>query len=388
MNFSAPNFSDGDGHLRPVAYYALAGLAGLIGLSASAVTIQLFAEAIRVTEPEGHARELLALTAALFVVAELAAVFIAGLVPVRRLRALRWKLIAGAVLLVAFEAVSLYGARVALLHAAEAQAGAAQGRAEALRARIEASRRNAAALLAAGEVSSRSIIASSRAEGAQSIRDAAAMGSEVERLAAELAQVEAASVPTVATVYGQSGAVAMAVAQSLLISSIGLLFLGAAGALARAARDARASTAAGQPAAMMPSAAEQITTPTTHWKSWAMAIPLSSALSAPLAQAAMTAPDQQTASADAAADRIDARGIADAGAQLQIDLTSHLDDRYQAVRADVLAGKIRPNASVLQDVLGIDRETALRYLCQLVDDGIIRRQGRGYRLKVFSGNQN
>ena len=235
---------DGDSHLRPVAYYALAGLAGLIGLSASAVTIQLFAEAIRVTEPEGHARELLALTAALFVVAELAACFIAGLVPVRRLRALRWKLTACAVLLVAFEAVSLYGARVALLHAAEAQASASQGRAEALRARIEASRRNAAALLAAGEVSSRSVLASSRAEGARSIRDAAAMESETERLVAELAQVEAARVPTAATVFGQSGAVAMAVAQSLLISSIGLLFLGAAGALARAARDARATARA------------------------------------------------------------------------------------------------------------------------------------------------
>ena len=234
---------DGDSHLRPVAYYALAGLAGLIGLSASAVTIQLFGEAIRVTEPEGHARELLVLTAALFVVAELAACFIAGLVPVRRLRALRWQLTACALALVAFEAVSLYGARVVLIRAAEAQAGATQGRAEALRAGIEASRRNAAALLAAGEVSSRSVLASSRAEGARSIRDAAAMETQTARLAAELAQVEAARVPTAATVFGQSGVVAMAVAQSLLISCIGLLFLGAAGALARAARDARAALA-------------------------------------------------------------------------------------------------------------------------------------------------
>lgn len=43
---------DGDRHLRPAAYYSLSLLAGAIGLSASYVTVQLFALAIRVTEAD------------------------------------------------------------------------------------------------------------------------------------------------------------------------------------------------------------------------------------------------------------------------------------------------------------------------------------------------
>ncbi|MDD2729298.1 hypothetical protein [Malikia sp.] len=235
---------DGDRHLRPAAYYALALLAGTIGLSASYVTVQLFALAIQATEQEGMARELLTLTAALFVAAELAAMFVAGLVPVRRLRALRWQLIACAAALVAFEAVSLYGARVALAQSADARADAGAGRVEQLRASIEANRSSAAALVAAGQRSSQSAIASSRADGAQSIRDAAALEADTRRMAAELAQLQAARAPTATTVFGESGVIALSVAQSLLISCIGLLFIGAAGVLARAARDAQGTAQA------------------------------------------------------------------------------------------------------------------------------------------------
>ena len=79
---------DGDSHLHPASYRALAMLAAVIGLAASYVTIRLFALAIQATEQDGAARELLTWAAGLFVAAELAAMFIAGLVPVRRLRAL------------------------------------------------------------------------------------------------------------------------------------------------------------------------------------------------------------------------------------------------------------------------------------------------------------
>ncbi|MEO0003654.1 MAG: hypothetical protein RLZZ22_1346 [Pseudomonadota bacterium] len=283
---------DGDRHLRPAAYYALALLAGTIGLSASYVTVQLFALAIQATEQEGMARELLTLTAALFVAAELAAMFVAGLVPVRRLRALRWQLIACAAALVAFEAVSLYGARVALAQSADARADAGAGRVEQLRASIEANRSSAAALVAAGQRSSQSTIASSRADGAQSIRDAAALEADTRRMAAELAQLQATRAPTATTVFGESGVIALSVAQSLLISIIGLLFIGAAGVLARAARDARTALAPMHPAAL-------IDAPTT---TAADALAPTAAPAAALAETDALAPMHLTALADAPTD--------------------------------------------------------------------------------------
>jgi hypothetical protein len=243
MTASALVARDGDHHLSPRAYYALAVLASLVGLAASYVTIRLFALAIQQGESDGPARELLTLAAVLFVAAELAAVFIAGLLPVQRLRALRWQLTVCAVVLLAFEAVSLYGARVTLAQASESRAGAAEGRARQLRASIEANRSAAAALIAAGQRSSQSLIATSRADGAQSLRDAAALEAATARLTAELAQLEAARAPTPTAVFGESGVIALAVTQSLLVSGIGLVFLGAAGVLVRSARDVAGAAA-------------------------------------------------------------------------------------------------------------------------------------------------
>ncbi len=243
MTASALVARDGDHHLSPRAYYALAVLASLVGLAASYVTIRLFALAIQQGESDGPARELLTLAAVLFVAAELAAVFIAGLLPVQRLRALRWQLTVCAVVLLAFEAVSLYGARVTLAQASESRAGAAEGRARQLRASIEANRSAAAALIAAGQRSSQSLIATSRADGAQSLRDAAALEAATARLTAELAVLEAARAPTPTAVFGESGVIALAVTQSLLVSGIGLVFLGAAGVLVRSARDAAGAAA-------------------------------------------------------------------------------------------------------------------------------------------------
>lgn len=298
---NATTHPERDRHLRSAAYYALALLAGVIGLSASYVTVQLFALAIQATEQEGTARELLTLTAALFIAAELTAMFVAGLLPVRRLRALRWQLSACAVALVAFEAVSLYGARVALAQTADAHADAGAGRVEQLQASIEANRRSAAALVAAGQRSSQSAIASSRADGAQSIRDAAALEADTRHMVVELAQLQAARAPTTTAVFGEAGVIALAVAQSLLISGIGLLFLGAAGGLARAARDASgtATTDAPQAGAAAPARATALTDAPTTTAADALA-PTAAPAAAP-AETDALAPMHLTALADAPA---------------------------------------------------------------------------------------
>ena len=401
---------DGDRHLSPLAYYSLALLAGAIGLAASYVTVRLFTLAILMSESDGAARELLTLAAALFVAAELAGFFIAGLVPVRRLRALRWQLIACAVLLVGFEAVSIYGARVTLVQSADARADAGAGRAAQLRASIDANRRSAAALVAAGQRSSQSAIASSRADGAQSIRQAAALEASTARMAAELAQVEAARAPTATAVFGQTGVIALAVAQSLLISCIGLLFLGAAGALARAARDVRgAASAAALPvpvpapafasgAPALPRGAVPAVPTGRRWAAAAglggaamaaapafAAVPTMSAPAAPVLNRAHPGvlkqahrpTDEHTEHTPRAR-----RARARAGAQIDTGTDGRSAARYERVKTAVQAGSLKPSVRSIQAVEGGGTAVARRYLDQLADEGVIvsMGQGRGYKL--------
>ena len=433
---------DGDRHLRPAAYYALAVLAGSIGLSASYVTVQLFAASIELTE-QGPARELLAMAATLFVAAELAAFFIAGVVPVRRLRSLRWQLVACAIALVGFEAVSIYGTRVAMAKAADAHADAGAGRAAQLRASIDANRRSAAALVEAGQRSSQSAIASSRADGAQSIRDAAAMEADTRRMAAELAQVEAGRTPTATAVFGEAGVIAMAVAQSLLVSSIGLLFLGAAGALARAARDARGTAPTATPATAVVATPQAQATPkgataaVPTWRRYALpasAIAAGAGLvaMAPTPAQAVEAPmqTQETATPDApttdvsttlhpsvvtplhpsvvttlqagstalATAQVDdapaqsttptrkARRTAAPRAAAMRDTGVGEDDgaRFLRVKEGIEAGHIKPSIRAIYSAEGASQQVARRYLLALEQAGIIELagQGKGYRLRT------
>lgn len=401
---AAVSLRSGDRHLSPPAYYALAVLAGVIGLAASYVTVRLFALAIQATEQEGPARELLTLAAVLFVAAELAACFIAGLVPVRRLRALRWQLIACAVFLVAFEAVSIYGARVMLARTADARAEAAEGRAHQLRASIEANRHSAAALVAAGELSGRSVLPSSRADGAQSIRHAAALEATTARMVAELAQLEASRTPTATAVFGESGVIALAVAQSLLVSCIGLVFLGGAGALARAARDAQgadapmhrtATTDAPPPTQAdapkrAPVAVEQsqaapagIPTALPTWSRYALPASFLAAgagLGACGSAAAGTdaAPMHHAAPVTTAPMQADA--VADAPMQTDGD-----EARFLRVRAGIKARQIKPSLRGIYAAEGASQEVARRYLAELEQAGVIEKQGRGYRLATRAG---
>ncbi len=388
------NIQDGDRHLRPVTYYALAVLAGIIGLAASYVTIRLFALAIQQGESDGPARELLTLAAILFVSAELVACFIAGLVPVRRLRALRWQLSACAVALVAFEAVSLYGARVVLVQAADARADAGAGRIEQLRASIAASRSSAAALVAAGELSSRSVLPSSRADGARSIRDAAALEATTARMVAELAGIEAARTPTATAVFGESGVIALAVAQSLLVSCIGLVFLGGAGALARAARDAQGAVAPAT--AATPQRATVAVEQSQALPTGAVAAVPSRGRTALAAGAGLmtltpaysvAAPLQAPAALPTAATPLQpdaATATRKAGTTVESDAVVGEDDeaRFLRVKAGIEAGRIKPSIRAIYAAEGASQRVAKRYLVDLEQAGVIEPAGKGYRLRT------
>lgn len=428
MRASSLGARDGDHHLSPRAYYALAILAGLVGLAASYVTMRLFALAIQQGESDSAARELLTLAAFLFVAAELAACFIAGLLPVQRLRALRWQLTACAVVLLAFEAVSLYGARVTLAHASDARAGATEGRAHQLRASIEANRRSAAALVEAGQRSSQSAIASSRADGAQSLRDAAALEAATARLAAELAELEAARTPTASAVFGQSGVITLAVVQSLLISSIGLVFLGASGAMVRAARDAQATAtplhrtaSIDAPDAALslqsdavtvtpqrgPVAVEQFqavpsgavaAVPTWGRSALAAGAGLVSLATAPAQAAALPMPAPAPAASTTAsvslhptapvslqtdtATPAKARRAATtrAASVRDTDIGEADEARFLRVRKGIEAGRIRPSIRAIYAAEGASQTVATRYLLMLEQAGVIQRAGRRYVL--------
>lgn len=402
-----PTLRDGDRHLTPTAYYWLATLAAVIGLCASYVTVRLFALAISATEQDGPGRELLTLTAGLFVAAELAACFIAGLVPVHRLRTLRWQLGACAVALLTFEAVSIYGARVTLARASDGHAAAQEARAQHLRASIEAQRRSAAALVEAGQRSSQSVIPSSRADGARSLRDAAELETQAQRLATELVRIESARAPTATSVFGASGVIVLAVAQSLLISSIGLLFLGAAGALARAARDARgtetpmhraaladfsadvptANAAAapvraqmaveqsqGTPAGTVPAVPSRL----HHYALPSLAAGAGMLACGPAMAAAMPMqPQAPSAAPDAPADA--------ATSAVPMQQAGDDEDRFLRVREGIETGRVKPSLRSIYAAEGASQRVARRYLAELERAGVIEQQGRGYRLATSTG---
>lgn len=392
---------DGDRHLPAPGYYLLAVLAGAIGLCASYVTVRLFAAAIQSTETDAGARDLLMMTAALFVVAELSALFLAGLLPVRRLRSLRWQLTVCAAALVTVEAVSIYGARVALVQSADARATARDGRLRQLRASIEAGRRSADALLTAGQRSSQSVIASSRADGAQSLRQAVALEADIQRMAGELAHLEAARAPTPTAVFGEAGVVALAVAQSLLISGIGLIFLGAAGALARAARDTawvyapgaatatpaaaagpatwRAPTVAAGQVQGLPGGAVAAVVPS--WGRYASAATAGLAtLGAAPAPAAPMQPNAVAVLIDAVTDAVQPTPDASTDAAPPDDDAA----RFQRVKSAIQSGRIKPSLRGIYAAEGASQQVAARYLSEMERAGLIVRAGRGYALTMHT----
>lgn len=370
---------ENDSHLPRWAYALLSFLAGVLGLAASYVTIRFFIVSINLTEADDGVRDLLALAAVLFVAAELVAVFLVGVLPARRLRSLRWKLAASAALLLTFEAATIYGSQMSIARASEARIGASEARVGNLRATIESQRRTAAALVAAGERSASSVIASSRADASASLRRAAELEAEAGRLAAELATLEAAQVPSASAVYGESGLVALSIARALLVSSLGLVMLGAAGALARAAR---AAVPAATPAAATPApgvlAVQSLPAAAQRWRTAGVAL-----ASIPVAAFAVPVPAPVAAVATPAA-ATPATPATPPAAATVVEHTQQETGRIDRVRAAILAGELKPAVRSVQAFERCGTAVARRCLSELSAAGVIVDigRGRGYRLAL------
>lgn len=215
------------------AYVLMAALTAAIGLGASGVTAKFFVLGLEKLEADPVARSILMATGVLMIVTELAAFGIAAMLPSKQLRAMRATLLVCGALLLAFEATTIYVTQAAIDQASEVEANSAAMRIQELKASIESRRAAAKGLRSNGEAQSASSNAWTRTLGAAALRDALKVEEKIAPLSDELATLQAASKPTMASVLGQRGMHAYGMVRGLLISAMGLVMFSAAGALLR-----------------------------------------------------------------------------------------------------------------------------------------------------------
>ena len=396
-----------DAHLPRWAYRLLALAAAVIGMACSAITAKFFILGLERTESDGLAREALIAAGVLMIVVELAAFGLSALLPRERLQALRWRLIVTGAALVAFEVVTLYAVQVTLVKSADAAHQGASSRIAHLEASIAQNRQAVAALVATGARSGQSVIASSRADGAQALREAARIEQRNADLSAELARLQAGQRPTLTAVLGEDGMIGYAVARGVLIVGMGLVMFAAAGALLRAGRNVPASAPAA--AALAPAARSgyahgleaapagvPTALPSTARRWLAAGVPLAAlpaafaapsvTVTAPAPAPTVTADVPQQAETVTNVSRSKRRAAPRTRVTVEVgskrdsgvgELDGH---RYRRIVASVRAGRLTPSVRAIQRAEGGGTVTVRAYLQQMEREGVIERQGRGYAL--------
>lgn len=373
-----------DAGLTRAAYYGLAGTTAIIGLAASAIAAKFFILGLDRTESDPLAREALVAAGVLMIVVELAAFGLAALLPRDRLRALRLRLVLTGVLLVGFEVATIYMTQYLIVRGADAQQRAADSRIQYLTTTLAGQQQAAAELRTNAARDSASPYPWIRQHGAATLREAAALEAKTAPLAQDLAQLQEQKRPTMTDALGESGTLAYSGARALLTSVVGLVMIGACGALLRAAREV------GQPAAapvVRPTFANSIQSAPTGAPA---AVPtnnsalrwLAAGIPLAAAPAAFAAPSV-TVTAPAPAE------MPTAGAAEPLNRVTDDDRRYQRILAGVRAGEITPSVRAIQaaerethpDGKGCATTTAMRYLRRMARDGVIDSMGRGYVLR-------
>lgn len=252
-------------HLAPRTY-ALIGLGLLaLGLTISGVSGAFYIAGLDRIEVDPEVRSLRVLFVVLAIVAHATFFGVGAFLRHDRFKSARRALTALACLLL-LEITTVYVTKVVLAHGAAMTASDTDGRVQQLQAQIDANRRTAAALREAGERSSDSIIASSRADGARSIRQAADLDARNEVLIAELARAQSERRPTAVDVLGADGMRLLSAAASIAFVLAGVAAVSAGGLLLGIARSqsaaARAAAEVTAPTAPRPEIAPQATAPT------------------------------------------------------------------------------------------------------------------------------
>ena len=408
-------------HLTPGQYKAFALVCLVLGVWASWITWRFFVHGSSSMEADDAVREISIAAASMFIVCEMAAFFLAKMLPAQRLWVLRWQLLAFAGAMLAFECFTIILTQRGITKAADYHAQAVDSRAQQLEASIAAQRANAAALREVGAASGKSLFVASREQGAASVRQSLEVEQQLAARADELARVRADRKPTPTELLGEDGALYYAVARGLLVSCAGLVFFGAAGAMLRAARTAEAGAGAvpaGLPGVRFtaPGVVPQPAndggfnvphTGTGHGRAWAWgaaAVPLGLAAASLAPQPAQAAPievphqqlhraaptetvgtaAQTDASGTTAAPKAKRPYVRKAAATPGVKMDTGVGERdgarYRRVRDGVLAGKITPSLRGIQRAEGGGIPTARGYLAQLEAEGLIAPKGRGWAL--------
>ncbi len=396
QSYTAARVAPDDVGLAPWAYTVLALLAGTAGLASSAITTKFFMIGLDRLEADAPARHALMAAGALMVVVELLAFFLAATLPKSGLRAVRIKLLALGIALLVFEAGTLYFTQVALVEASQAVARGQKTRIEELRLSISAQRAALASIQDAANRQSQSRHAWIREAGVDHVHKALTINAAVSAQAVELADLEAKVVPTTTDILGKQGMVVYALARSLLLVLIGVVLFSVAGALVRARRGHLAvqsfcaKESVDAPVARAPA-------PPLHAGGRYAAVPLAfmSLLPSAVAQHVgvqswkppqSSIKDSQRAAParDAAAGVTGISASRDEQRRVQSVKDSGTSDedgsRFVRVRADILAGKIKPSLRSIYTAHGATQAVASRYLAAMLAAGELKRAGKGYTL--------
>ena len=201
-------------------YKLMGAFTGLIGLGASGVACWFFLLGLQQHEQDAQARAALAVAGVLMTLAQVAAFGLHGLLPAHAEPRLRRMLLGLAVVLLAFEVLTMSLMQWTSVRNAEQAGRGAQEQAQQLRQAIDSRRATVSALRDAAAVQARSIFPASRQSGLQALADAARIEAEMQPLLDSLAKTAAAPKATAIGLLGEREAAAFVVLRSVLISVV------------------------------------------------------------------------------------------------------------------------------------------------------------------------
>ncbi|GAB3358890.1 hypothetical protein GCM10027395_02520 [Giesbergeria sinuosa] len=328
-------------------------------------------------EPNETARDALAIAGLLMILAEVAAFFIAALLPSRVMRSLRWLLLGMGLLLMAFETVTVFTTQQVLMQSSEASRAGTQARIDYLYTSIAKAQQSAIAMRQTAQEQVGSRFINQRQDGAQLLQAAQALEAQADAQAVELARLLAQQQHTLAQALGHSGTIAYNTARAVLMSITGLVLMSTAGVLLRA--NCALPVLATVPT--VPAQAQNTVLPSVgtvpDWGKWLMmtgtAITPSSvvwAMPVPTVPAQTVPPEAQQHSPVL-------KPVAVPATEIPSTPTA-TDQRYAKVRAAVLGG-MNPSVRAIQELVGGSTGTARELQAELLAEGVIKRWRKSYR---------
>lgn len=384
--------------LPKVARVFLLAFAVSIGVWASHVNLEFFKHGATALEADLSLRDLVITAAYLLVVAEMASFLLAGLMPGRELFARRWALygVAGAVL--AFDVGTITAVQISITSRDAIGQDAIAQQIDDIRKRIASIESSAAQLSAAAEKETASNNQWVQVQGAKDAKEAARLKSTVSPLYDQISALESQRRPALMGVFcaldpdesctvGKRLSIGYVVARGLLVSCIGLVFFGAAGAIFRtlyaAARPhVETPTAPERPHAGMPSPSFGVS-----WPSWLGAGALGAGLTLSGVSASAN-PPSMTASEAARTPSPEKTPTTPAKPREATvkDTGTGADDgaRYGRILAAVRERSLEPSIRAIKSAARCGDVVATRYRDQMAQDGIIERttDGKGWQVKA------